>query len=260
MAYSTIFNAYELLVAQKASLRPNLQSLNTHLFPTNGPTPKSLIEINGPSNSGKSLLLNEIIAHTILPTYFNGKESQAILIDLDHKISIPNLMKVTEKIIKNSGESTTPEDIQFTIDLCMQNSLHIMNCYTPDQFEIGMDNLEEMLVADSKIALVAIDNIGAYYWLDTETKLMKKETHYKNHVARLKNLCKKHNIVCACTVESNYFQSKGLRTNVDYRFEMKQLSNAGDESEKDVLQMLIEEPGSSVYKKVRVDEFGMHFV
>ncbi|XP_055919065.1 uncharacterized protein LOC129951081 [Eupeodes corollae] len=255
MAYSTIFNAFELLVAQKASIRPKLHSLSTDLFPSNGPAAKSLIEITGPSNSGKTLLLNEIIALTILPTYFNGKESNVILIDLDHKLSIPHLMKVAEKIIKNSGEKTSQEDIQFTIELRMQ-SVQIINCYTPDQLEMAMDTLEDLLVANPDIALLAIDNIGAFYWLDTEKKLLKKETHYRNHITRLKNICRKHNIVCAYTMETNYIQSKGLRANIDYRFEMQQNSNDG------LLGMTAIEsaPGPSVDKIIRVDEFGMHFI
>lgn len=252
MSYSTIFNAFELLVAQKASMRPKLQSLSTNIFPLNGPSPQSLIEITGPSNSGKSLLLNEILALTILPTYFNGKDSKAVLIDLDHTISMQHLMKVAEKVIKNSGEKTSPEDIQFTIELRLQ-SVQIINCYSTDQFEIAMDTLDDLLVGNPDIALLAIDNIGAYYWLDTEDKLVKKETHYKNHIARLKNICKKHNVVCAFTVDSNFVQSKGLRPNVDYKIEMKPI-DAG------TMKMTIEEAGSSVERIVKVDECGMHFV
>ncbi|XP_055857571.1 uncharacterized protein LOC129920275 [Episyrphus balteatus] len=257
MAYSTIFNAFELLVAQKASIRPKLQSLSKDLFPSNGPAPKSLIEISGPSNSGKTLLLNEIIALTILPTYFNGKDSNVVLIDLDHKLSIPHLMKVAEKIIKNSGEKTSQEDMQFTIELRMQ-SVQIINCYSPDQFEMAMDTLEDLLVSNPDIALLAIDNIGAYYWLDTDSKLVRKETHYKNHIARLKNICRKHNIVCAFTMESNYIQTKGLRANVDYKFDMKVKPNVANSD--GIVLMTVEVSGSSVDKLIRVDDYGMHFI
>ncbi|XP_037941531.1 uncharacterized protein LOC119674464 [Teleopsis dalmanni] len=175
-----------------AHKRPFLDNLDANILPCGGLKPKSLVEISGASNTGKSLVLNQLIARCLPPTYFGGKYCDAILIDLGHKFSVQHFEKLVTRVINESGEKCTPAENITVIHNCL-NSVTALNCYTAEDFDLAFDIVEDILWENQNVSLLAIDTLDAFYWADTHKKLVRMTTHYNKLVTKLKQLFLQNN-------------------------------------------------------------------
>lgn len=223
-----VISAYTAVIQQLAEARPTIESIGIDIFPDGGPTPMSLVEISGRPNSGKTAVLSEIMARCLPPTYFSGRYCDVIFLNLDHKLSIPNFVKNIKRIIVDSGEPSTLHEVDSVVESCL-DSIQIINCFSSEEFDLAIESLEDILLANRNVALVAIDNIEAFYWNDVHKKLVRMSTHYNRHVRKLKNICEAHKISCVYTVDSNCLETKsssvksGFSVVPNYRFQIQTL-------------------------------------
>ncbi|XP_073811363.1 X-ray repair cross complementing 2 isoform X3 [Musca autumnalis] len=199
-----IASGYQLMVQSKADKRPSLENLWPNVFPPDTPKHSSLTEITGEEN--EALLLN-VIARTILPKQYGGKSSQVILFDLNHK------MDEIDKYLLNAmslNEHFSQEDRNFTDEIVKEclNSIIYISCYSAEQFDLAIEELEDLLWDNENVSLLAIDGLDAFYWDDCYDRLRRMITHYRKLCQRLQKICKEHKICCIYTVETNYVQAK----------------------------------------------------
>lgn len=158
----------------RLSRTSSLHGLDDTLF-SEGPRNTDVVEINGERSAGKTLLLSQLIAKCILPSCYNGCGASAILINTDHHFQVSKLIELMTDIVDAAyATSSTPENIDADTDkrAVVENSLHnlrIIDCYDSEQFSLALSTLDDILIGDMEIALLAIDSITAYYWQDRQS-------------------------------------------------------------------------------------------
>ncbi|KAL6423126.1 hypothetical protein ACFW04_010073 [Cataglyphis niger] len=133
---------------------------------------RSVVEIVGASSTGKTLLLCQFIAKCILPVWYKGVkidgcDSCAILIDTLGQIQITKFATLMTVMIRTAYQTAGVQPPIETIDLIVNKSLEnltVIDCCNNDQLHLSLHTLENDLLSDERIALLAIDNILAYYW------------------------------------------------------------------------------------------------
>ncbi|XP_013099677.1 DNA repair protein XRCC2 [Stomoxys calcitrans] len=202
-----IASGYQIMVKQIASERPILEDLS-RVFPKGAPKPGTLTEISGVPGTGRSEMLLRIIARTVLPHAYGGKSSKVILMDLNHKVD--QVDEVLRDVVTANGTFTVQEDITDIVKNGLGSIINVA-CYSSEQFDLALDELEDLLWDNEDVSLLAIDGLDAFYWEDCYLRLQRMATHYKRLCQRLKAICREHNICCIYTLDDNYLQSKSSK-------------------------------------------------
>lgn len=182
--YENIKTCYQLLTNELTANRPTIENINPDLFPDGGLKEHHTIEITGPSSTGKTFLITELIARCILPkTVQNvdvgGRSCGAILINTDHHFHILQLIKIMQNFIKTADDSLRSEIVNDTITKSLRN-LIVLDCFDSHQLYITLHNIEKITAENDLIALIAIDSINAYYWSDRTWGVRKMDLYQKN--------------------------------------------------------------------------------
>ncbi|XP_053674679.1 uncharacterized protein LOC128724985 [Anopheles nili] len=170
--------------------------LHATLFPDDGLRSGELVEISGDSNSGKSLLLLELIARAILPINCGGLERGALLIDCENSFNRSVLLNIMEKHMLNNAEPAlvgTLADLRQKKTLQQESltRLHLITCYSLEQFDLTLLSLPQLFHNHKDIAFVLIDSIATFYWNKcTPTKLVRQDSYLRGHCATLNKLAK----------------------------------------------------------------------
>lgn len=228
---SQIESGAELLA--RLNNKPSLYGIEDTLF-FEGLRNTDIIEINGEQSSGKSLLLSQILAKCILPNYYQikGCNASAILINTDHHFQISKLIELMNGIINNvMSFASEAMEIDFDKRTIIKNSLHnlhIINCYNSEQFFLTLRTLDDIFLDNTKIALLAIDSITAYYWQDCEDNIIKIDTYIKNLLKVIKIHTIQFNIATIYTKlnEKIYTKRNKLTNNIDYKIYLSRISNS----------------------------------
>ncbi|XP_019895139.1 uncharacterized protein LOC101897537 isoform X1 [Musca domestica] len=199
-----IATGYQIMVQTKAEKRPSVENLWPCVFPPDAPKHGTLTEISGVKEEE---LLLKIIARTVLPEKYGGKSSQVVLLDLNHKIDeiekhLLDVMSLSENFSQEDPNRT--DDI---IRTCLDSIIFIA-CYSSEQFDLALEELEELLWNNENITLLSIFGLDAFYWDDCYDRLQRMIIHYRNLCQRLQKICKQHKICCIFTMETNYLQTK----------------------------------------------------
>ncbi|KAK4877914.1 hypothetical protein RN001_010420 [Aquatica leii] len=155
---SQIESGLELVM--RLTQRPNLENINPILIPK-GPYPNEFVEIVGAPGTGKTTVLMDFIVRTLLPLNLLGKNCGTVLIDTDHKFDMLRLITMLECELKKLNVAKSC--IHSAIMKCLKN-LTVLNCYDNEQLQMSFYNLEQILIENSDIGLIAVDCIPAYYW------------------------------------------------------------------------------------------------
>ncbi|XP_006646514.1 DNA repair protein XRCC2 homolog [Oryza brachyantha] len=154
--------------------------------------PGNVVEIAGPSNSGKSQLLLTAAIQCILPkewkgTYFGGLGKAVIYLDLDCRFDVLRLAQVLRNRIAECCGSTNPRNEEFAEDAavdssfentlfsdCMKRFLYA-RCYNSSDFIAALQNMHSQSQAKSEVLGVGIyflmiDSIGSFYWMDRDSQ------------------------------------------------------------------------------------------
>ncbi|XP_020296114.1 uncharacterized protein LOC109861040 [Pseudomyrmex gracilis] len=138
---------------------------------------RSIIEIVGTPFTGKSLLYR-FIAKCILPAQYkkikiDGCDASAILIDTGHT-QISKVAELMTSMICSACETAGARLPDEKVDLIVTKSLEnltVISCCDNTQFQLTLHTLEDELLSNGRVAaLLAIDNILAYYWRERREK------------------------------------------------------------------------------------------
>ncbi|XP_061164009.1 DNA repair protein XRCC2-like [Saccostrea echinata] len=154
--------------------RPSISDVLSPIF-KEGPNSKDVIELYGPEGTGKTEILLNIVAHTILPKSWksvplNGKDASVIFIDNDYKFSILRLVALMESrinmILKNLDQHEhTTNDVEMLIQKCLSR-LSLIRCSSSAELLVTLYSLEQTILSNPNLAVIMIDSISAFYWID----------------------------------------------------------------------------------------------
>uniref|UniRef100_A0A182WIA0 Rad51-like C-terminal domain-containing protein n=1 Tax=Anopheles minimus TaxID=112268 RepID=A0A182WIA0_9DIPT len=202
-------------ISRLASGSETTYNLDPTLFPDGGLRPGELIEISGESNCGKSLLCHELIARIILPTNCGGLELGAVLIDCESSYSKATLLNIMEKHILNQAEPTLartlddPRQLE-RIQQAALKRLHLIFCYSLEQFEFSLLALPSLFVKHPEVTFVLIDSIATFYWTKCTAKnLIRQDTYQRAHCKTLSRLACKWKKVVLLTKPTHFASRQG---------------------------------------------------
>ncbi|KYN02159.1 PREDICTED: DNA repair protein XRCC2-like [Cyphomyrmex costatus] len=133
---------------------------------------KSIIEIIGASSTGKTVLLCQFIAKCILPARYkeikiNGCDACAILINTLGHVQISKIVELMTSMVCNAYQVADVQPLAETVDYIINRSLEnltVISCCNNGELQLILYTLEDELLSNERITLLAIDNILAYYW------------------------------------------------------------------------------------------------
>lgn len=177
--------------------RPSLNNLEPNIFTLSElPSPRQVIEITGDSNTGKTHLLMEFIVRCVLPARFGGCEADVFFIDTEHHFQIFKLAAMLEKHLRNTSlHSISPKDLNSdetrTIINTSLKRCHILKCHSPEQLQLAIFGLDRMFRENSSAALLALDSVSTFYWLESSTPI-RMDTYAKTLIGKLANVTRHH--------------------------------------------------------------------
>ncbi|XP_049542850.1 uncharacterized protein LOC125955749 [Anopheles darlingi] len=189
------------------STHERARSLEKIIFRYGAPKPGELVEISGASNTGKSLLLLELIAHIILPTNCGGTGQEVVLIDCENSYDSSLMLDVMEKGIQKDAE---PE-VAATLDVqqlkriqeeALQR-LHRFACHTLEIYDFCLRALKyRLFIRHPSIRYVLVDSIASFYW--TTTKCYKKRALLMERCETLRRMAQLYKRVIVYTKPSSF--------------------------------------------------------
>ena len=126
-----------------------------------------VVEIQGPSGSGKTHLLYYLVCSCILPPHFGGWNKVSVIFDTDGSFDVHRLRALLESRLTQYFPSHSDSTGQI-ISVALRN-VHLFRPSSSSQLAAGLANLPSYHISNlptSEIALLAIDSISAFHWLD----------------------------------------------------------------------------------------------
>lgn len=231
MSEPTEESAAQLVARVVSACRPQINILDSKIFPNHGPFPKEIVEISGDVGVGKTTLLMHIMARTILPIEYEGKDGRVIFILTEHNSFDSNKFDcVLEKCIGDCSTSNASETITLNEQALLQN-FTIIRCFDETQFELAIYNLDQLLSESNRYCLLAVDNIGAFYYTSKAEKAG-HSAYMKDILKRLRRVINDYHLVLVYTKPAYFVQkSTSYRMeNVNYFMELVD-GEAGNETE-----------------------------
>lgn len=176
--------------------KPLVDNILSELF---GETaPGSLIQIDGGGDSGKTILLMDLMSKTIAQ---KGKENlpEVLFIDLERKF---NISKFVELMCHSRLECCDEDEFSQLLD-----KLSVITCNHQD-FTHAIDELDRLLNNNPLISLVAVDSLILYYSeahkisqkQDTDKVNFNKESYLSSFIKKFKHLGDKYKVTFIYTV------------------------------------------------------------
>ena len=177
---------------------------------------QDVVQLCSKENCGKTEMLLNIIADTILPDQWNsirlpGRNLSAIFISTDYKFDILRLVCIMENKLK---EALQRENVKFKMQLpsiteqksIVTSSLercHIFKTSSGDELLSTVEWIPTFLQHVLSVCVIAIDNVATYYWMERNKHgLIECDSRQKCLVNGLKKLVQTYNIVLFYTVPS----------------------------------------------------------
>ncbi|CAL4960239.1 unnamed protein product [Urochloa decumbens] len=157
--------------------------------------PGNVVEIAGPSNSGKSHLLLMAAVQCILPKeldgiYFGGLGKSVMYLDLDCRFDVLRLAQILRNRIAEGSahlrngdleKDGTKDEFQCSFENtlfsdCMRRFLYV-RCYNSSEFTAALKTVQSQSrseVLGVSIYFVMIDSIGAFYWIDRASQSVRE--------------------------------------------------------------------------------------
>uniref|UniRef100_G3N884 RecA family profile 1 domain-containing protein n=1 Tax=Gasterosteus aculeatus aculeatus TaxID=481459 RepID=G3N884_GASAC len=105
---------------------------------------------------GKTEILYHLLCRCVLPAATGGLEVDVVFVDTDYSLDMLRLVSILESRL-NADEAA--------LRLCLSRLL-VVHCSSSSQLVLTLHFLETSLSSRPGLALLLIDSISAFYWLD----------------------------------------------------------------------------------------------
>lgn len=140
-----------------------LKDIQPGLFPDDGgPDHGEVVEVYGPEGTGKTELLYHLLCRCVLPETAGGLEVDVVFVDTDFSLDMFRLVSILDRRL-SAGVSAGSEEA--ALRSCLSRLL-VVNCSSSSQLLLTLHYLETTLSSRPSVALLLIDSISAFYWLD----------------------------------------------------------------------------------------------
>ncbi|XP_005944704.1 DNA repair protein XRCC2 [Haplochromis burtoni] len=140
-----------------------LKDIEPRLFPEDrGPDQGAVVELFGLEGTGKTELLYHLLCRCVLPEAAGGLEVDVVFVDTDYSLDMLHLVSILDS--KLSAALLAGAD-EAALRSCLSRLLFV-HCYSSSQLLLTLHFLETTLSSRPALALILIDSISAFYWVD----------------------------------------------------------------------------------------------
>lgn len=145
-----------------------LKDIEPRLFPEDGgPTHGEVVELYGAEGTGKTELLYHLLCRCVLPVESGGLEVDVVFVDTDYSLDMLRLVSILDSRLsaaRSTGSPSVGAD-EAVLRSCLSRLL-VVHCSSSSQLLLTLHFLETTLTSRPSLALLLIDSISAFYWLD----------------------------------------------------------------------------------------------
>nr|XP_057915707.1 DNA repair protein XRCC2 [Doryrhamphus excisus] len=148
--------------------RRSVRDIESRLFPDDGgPGPGDVVELFGSEGTGKTELLYHFLCRCVLPVAAGGLEVEVAFIDADYSLDMLRVVSILDSRLSaaSSSGSPPPSSHDATVRSCLSRLL-VMHCSSSSQLLLTLHSLETWLASRTGLAILLIDSISAFYWMD----------------------------------------------------------------------------------------------
>ncbi|XP_061877338.1 DNA repair protein XRCC2 isoform X1 [Entelurus aequoreus] len=147
--------------------RRSVRDIEPRLFPDDGgPLPGEVVELFGSEGTGKTELLYHFLCRGVLPLAAGGLEVEVAFVDTDYTLDMLRVVSILDSrlgAVSSSGSQSSSHDAM--VRSCLSRLL-VMHCSSSSQLLLTLHSLETWLTSRAGLALLLIDSMSAFYWLD----------------------------------------------------------------------------------------------
>ncbi|KAM6908387.1 DNA repair protein XRCC2 isoform 2-T2 [Lycodopsis pacificus] len=132
-----------------------------------GPNHGEVVELYGTEGTGKTELLYHLLCRCVLPVASGGLEVDVVFVDTDYSLDMLRLVSILDSRLNaacSTGMSCSGSD-EAALRSCLSRLL-VVHCSSSSQLVLTLHFLETSLSSRPGLALLLIDSISAFYWLD----------------------------------------------------------------------------------------------
>uniref|UniRef100_A0A3Q3XGX4 RecA family profile 1 domain-containing protein n=1 Tax=Mola mola TaxID=94237 RepID=A0A3Q3XGX4_MOLML len=133
-----------------------LKDIEPALFPADGgPEHGEVVELHGTEGTGElpsQELLYHLLCRCVMPAAAGGLEVEVVFVDTDYSLDMMRLVSVLDSRLN-------------VLRSCLARLL-VVHCSSCSQLLLTLHFLETSLSSRPSLALLLIDSISAFYWLD----------------------------------------------------------------------------------------------
>ncbi|XP_068593258.1 DNA repair protein XRCC2 isoform X1 [Cebidichthys violaceus] len=145
-----------------------LKDIEPQMFPEDGgPNHGELVELYGTEGTGKTELLYHLLCRCVLPVASGGLEVDVVFVDTNYSLDMLRLVNILDSRLNaacSTGLSSSGSD-EAALRSCLSRLL-VVHCSSSSQLVLTLHFLENSLSSRPGLALLLIDSISAFYWLD----------------------------------------------------------------------------------------------
>uniref|UniRef100_A0A3Q3MR73 X-ray repair complementing defective repair in Chinese hamster cells 2 n=1 Tax=Mastacembelus armatus TaxID=205130 RepID=A0A3Q3MR73_9TELE len=144
--------------------RRSLKDIEPALFPDDGgPDHGDVVELYGTEGTGKTELLYHLLCRCVLPQDAGGLEAEVAFVDTDYSLDMFRLVSILDGRLSSSAHLAGSGDS--VLRSCLSRLL-VLHCSSSSQLLLTLHSLETSMALRPGLALLLIDSISAFYWLD----------------------------------------------------------------------------------------------
>lgn len=144
-----------------------LKDIEPHLFPEDGgPDHGEVVELCGTEGTGKTELLYHLLCRCVLPEAAGGLEVDVVFVDTDYSLDMLRLVSILDSRLNTALSSSSSGGSEEAVLRSCLSRLLVVHCSSSSQLLLTLHFLETSLSSRPSLALLLIDSISAFYWLD----------------------------------------------------------------------------------------------
>ncbi|XP_060936811.1 DNA repair protein XRCC2 [Limanda limanda] len=145
-----------------------LKEIEPRLFPEDDrPDHGEVVELYGAEGTGKTELLYHLLCRCVLPKAAGGLEVDVVFVDTNYSLDMLRLVSIIDSRLNPALSTSSPlaGSDEEALRSCLSRLL-VVHCSSSSQLLLTLHFLENSFSSRPGLALLLIDSISAFYWLD----------------------------------------------------------------------------------------------